>query len=664
MRYQRVVWAFDFETAQNEAGTESEVVAVSWASTKYPDKVWIMGKEKPEQDLLKEFFENLVTQVSKSRYIGRDNKYIMLFAHNGSRFDNKFIREWLIKSGYQMGGLMLKEDDTILEKTFYMLASDQQGILRLIFNIKGYIIDIKDFYKFVNQPLSAIGKMVGVDKLEGFVDCYGKYLWDLSPERKQAYLEYCKTDTKILAKAIAMFSAENNLIVSNKVNTLPGMSYRDFLSHKASFYKKEFAKRKEIVMSYKDQLPNKRHYGGGYTYINPKYVGEKVDNVYYYDINSSYPAVMKTPVATKVITKEEYDALNPLYRTKILKIAIRNIQIKEGCVANLRLFKPTATKIDDGGIVIFTSASFATERKNKTSIYYIWENEWPWIANNYELEYEILEEILIKKELILKDYIVDLEKEKITATKLMEQCKQNNDNDGAITASVKRTIAKLKQNSVYGRFAQREVFFNHLVSDKKIKNSGVLESEMGTFLVANKKGIDINNQHIYNVVDFKSLSTDPDKQQFRINNHLISGYITSQARIALYKQIDYVGYDNFIYCDTDSIFTKVPLREEDIHPEEYGKWKLEGVFYFKGWGPKVYLKSTNKEFPLREGTIVCRGISNPTEGLKRMGVDIEQFKWNDFQRTTVFASTQFKESKTGTIVTKDTIKTPYRLVKK
>ena len=663
MRYQRVVWAFDFETAQNEAGTESEVVAVSWASTKYPDKVWIMGKEKPEQDLLKEFFENLVNQVSKSRYIGRDNKYIMLFAHNGSRFDNKFIREWLIKSGYKMGGLLLKEDDTIEENTFYMLASDQQGILRLIFNIKGYIIDIKDFYKFVNQPLSAIGKMVGVNKLEGFVDCYGKYLWDLPPERKQAYLEYCKTDTQILAKAIAMFSAENNLIVSNKVNTLPGMSYRDFLSHKASYHNKDFAKRKELVMSYKDQLPNKRHYGGGYTFINPKYVGEKVDNVYYYDINSSYPAVMKTPVATKVITKEEYEGLNPLYKTTILKIAIRNIQIKPNSIANLRLFKPTATKIDDGGIIIFSSASFATQRTNKTSIYYIWENEWPWIANNYDLEYEILEEIYIKKELILKDYIVDLEKEKIEATKLMEQCKQNNDNDGAINASVKRTIAKLKQNSVYGRFAQREVFFNHLVSEKKIKNSGVLENDFGTFLVANKKGIEVNNQTIYNVVDFKSLTSDPDKQHFRINNHLISGYITSQARIALYKQIEYVGYDNFIYCDTDSIFTKVPLRAEDIHPEEYGKWKLEGIFYFKGWGPKVYLKSTNPEYPLRDGTIVCRGISNPTEGLKRMGVDIEHFKWNDFQRTTAYATTQFRENKQGTVVTKDTTKTPYRYQK-
>lgn len=83
-------------------------------------------------------------------------------------------------------------------------------------------------------------------------------------------------------------------------------------------------------------------------------------------------------------------------------------------------------------------------------------------------------------------------------------------------------------------------------------------------------------------------------------------YITAFAREKLYKCIDALGLEHFLYTDTDSIFTdlsenevkeKFKLINEELDDKKLGAWAVEGHSpYFKCLRAKCYLKTDeNKE---------------------------------------------------------------------
>ena len=51
--------------------------------------------------------------------------------------------------------------------------------------------------------------------------------------------------------------------------------------------------------------------------------------------------------------------------------------------------------------------------------------------------------------------------------------------------------------------------------------------------------------------------------------------ITAIGRINLVSGMLDVGFENVLYCDTDSIFSTKKMSESLIHSTELGKWKLE-----------------------------------------------------------------------------------------
>ena len=80
-------------------------------------------------------------------------------------------------------------------------------------------------------------------------------------------------------------------------------------------------------------------------------------------------------------------------------------------------------------------------------------------------------------------------------------------------------------------------------------------------------------------------------------------FITAYAREKLFRCMDVLG-DTFLYTDTDSIFTTMPLDElkekfkaigEEIDDKKLGAWAIEGISpYFKSIRAKCYLKTDNK----------------------------------------------------------------------
>lgn len=144
------------------------------------------------------------------------------------------------------------------------------------------------------------------------------------------------------------------------------------------------------------------------------------------------------------------------------------------------------------------------------------------------------------------------------STRLFEryigQCYQDKKNN----VGAKRQIAKLKMNSLFGRFARR-------TTRKTIQP------------YLDHKGI----------INFKIVNTYDGKPVYTAMSVFISAYAT----IDIFKDI-HNNYDKFVYCDTDSIYTIGEGRDLWIS-DEMGAWKLENHFKkFKVLGQKVYMGIT------------------------------------------------------------------------
>ena len=303
----------------------------------------------------------------------------------------------------------------------------------------------------------------------------------------------------------------------------------------------------------------RRTYYGGRTEVFKK----KLSKGYYYDVNSLYPYVMTFEMPSGYY----YEVLNfekdkigfyncDVYIPKNLYIPPIPFKFKN------KLIFPTG-KLKD---VYLTSAELNLLKS---------------VGGDYIIHSGVVFE---DKKYIFKDFVNYYYKMKIEAEK------NNNKSD--------RHISKLFMNSLYGKFGQNR------------------ENEKYFFL--DNKDVDLirNNYELY---DF-DLNIYYEKQKSKSKNILpyLSSYITSLARVELYKHMQSVNFDVY-YCDTDSIFTKTKLKTSS----ELGALKLEGIAEnFKFNAPKDY-----------------SGILNGKELIKKKG-----FFAGQAENETVIKLCSFKES--------------------
>ena len=88
---------------------------------------------------------------------------------------------------------------------------------------------------------------------------------------------------------------------------------------------------------------------------------------------------------------------------------------------------------------------------------------------------------------------------------------------------------------------------------------------------------------------------DPVKKRAANTAHILGSYITSYGRHSLFNMADAIGFENLLYCDTDSWKVKGTL--EDFTPKigngllgrELGQWAVENEMdYFQALKPKQY----------------------------------------------------------------------------
>lgn len=179
---------------------------------------------------------------------------------------------------------------------------------------------------------------------------------------------------------------------------------------------------------------------------------------------------------------------------------------------------------------------------------------------------------------------------------------------------VKRLLAKLFLNSLWGKFAQKPqnkmcttVYgmqeFLKLFCDKTIPLTSIQFRQ--------------TNQDIFKV------QYEVEDQYVRANmrgNMFLAAKVTEHARCILHQQMLRIGPERIIYCDTDSLVFHWPKDGEDLTGIGLGKWTNEfpndEIETFYACAPKFYLI----ELANHETHLKIKGVQASIANVRKMGV--------------------------------------------
>lgn len=292
------------------------------------------------------------------------------------------------------------------------------------------------------------------------------------------------------------------------------------------------------------------YYGGRTEVFHPI-----VNDGYHYDVNSLYPYVMK--VNTYPIGWYEFFEGKRAWAQWHLWKRTRKGGGLMKCVVRV----PEDMHIPP-----------LPKRHNNKLVFPVGILEGVWVLEEIEmaLRYgcELLEihemQFFGKRAPIFQAFVQDMEKIKTTS-------------QGA-----KRNLAKLMQNSLYGKFGMRR----DRPSLVNVTDKAKLEAEGREYLEVINKTLGVT-----------FLRTVTESKAQYIQPH-IAAYVTAYARILLFEAMMKACEEGRVsYCDTDSMVTSFMLPDDLVDPNAYGKWKLEyildeGIFiqpklyYERGFSPE------------------------------------------------------------------------------
>lgn len=293
-------------------------------------------------------------------------------------------------------------------------------------------------------------------------------------------------------------------------------------------------------------------YRGGRSQVNPIYEGKVLNNVYRFDINSMYPSIMANfPLP--------YGDPIPIESMGLFDFELYHVFIdfiiKDGHL-------PTLLKSSS----IF-NAKGETYWKDTEGVVELWISsiDYELLKEHYDINYiKFIKGFGFKTKIgIFKDWVNEMYENKSRYT-------------GGL-----RLVYKLLLNSLYGKFGSRAVGQNKI---PHLNDEGVLEY---------------------------SLSEEHDMGLYYMPMAIA---IVSWAHAIIDNAITTVGYDNFVYCDTDSVHTLTKLPEDMIDNKKLGKFKLEGIETISKYvRQKTYIYKQDGQWSL-----TCSGM---TKGVKEYLID-------------------------------------------
>lgn len=481
----------------------------------------------------------------------KKEKNSCFYFHN-LKFDGEFIIYWLLTHHFKH----VEKKEEIEDRTFTTLISNM-----------GQFYNITVYFKKGNKT---VHKVTFIDSLKiipfsvddtakAFKLPISKLKLDYNLPREKGHIltedetKYIKNDVLIMAKALKVIFDEGLTRMTRASNAL--FDYKEIIG-KGRF--------EHCFPVLDKELDNnlRKSYKGGFTYLNPIYKEKDVENIVNLDVNSLYPFCMydrKLPFDfPKYFTgKYEDDKIYNLYiqrvscSFKLKKNKIPTIQIKGNMsfIANEYL----ESSNDENVVLTLTNIDLKLFLEQYETFNLEYLDGWKFKSINGMFE----------------DYI-----NKWVAKKNQATIDKN---------SGQRTLSKLMLNSLYGKFA------TSLEVQSKIPYIG--EDEIVHY----------------------SLSQKEEKDGLYLP---VASFITAYAREITIRtsqaikeySINKYGKDMYIYSDTDSIKTLLPIEELtqfcNIDDVELGAWKNEGIATKGRWvRQKCYLEEIEGQVH-----ITCAGM--------------------------------------------------------
>ena len=446
-----------------------------------------------------------------------------LYFHN-LKFDGEFIINYLLSHGFEH----IKSSKDRKDNTFTTLISDMGMFYSItvylkVGNRKTNKITFIDSLKIIPFSVSDIAKSFGlpISKLEIDYDKPREIGHELTIEE----IEYISNDVKIVAMALDTLFNEALTSITSASNSL-----KDF---KTTHSKRRFD-RLFPSLPYDIDKDMRQAYKGGFTYLNPIYEEVDVGEGVVLDVNSLYPSVMyekPMPIGEPTFYEGKYvdDLVYPLY----IQMITCSFEIKENKIPTIQIKK---SHFMDNEYLLSSDNEIVCLTLSNIDLKLFLEQ-----YNVYELKYICGWKFKSMKG-IFTDYIDKWIERKIEATK--------SGNKGM------RTLAKLMLNSLYGKFATSQ-----------------------------------DMQEKYPYLDDGVVKYYLSEKGFKKGLYLPIGiFITSYAREKTIRtsqaikdySLEKYGKDLYIYSDTDSIHTLLPIEELkqfcDIDDVALGKWKHEATF--------------------------------------------------------------------------------------
>lgn len=388
--------------------------------------------------------------------------------------------------------------------------------------------------------------------------------------------------------------------VATVPNTSTGYVRRDFrnASKKMKRYRELIFHHGRLTLnSYKFCINS---YAGGYTHNNRFKKDVIVKGLIgHRDFRSMYPSIMRCYplpfgkpqlIYMKKRSKEKINVkevlqLYPKYSTisqiNISEIALKDKNITMPFMQHSKIYINKVTKdIQDNGRILYFKGHCTTYVDNHTLKI---------LSEQYNIKGEIIqvyafENIMMPK--CLADCIDEYFKEKANRKILVKEAikKYGEYSNEHLEAEMYYMLAKRKLNGIYGMFA--------------------------TNPVGSHCDYDIDGEEFFTEI---KMDTD-DKIEQALENYYSSRnnfltyqvgvFITALARYELYEYIKVIGYENVLYCDTDSIFyiknDDIEKRVEELNDIKHKNAVQNKAFIIDNNNNEIYYDVFEKEDDLKE----------------------------------------------------------------
>lgn len=509
-----------------------------------------------------------------------------------------------------------------------------------------YVIDLFDTFKIMSTSLSNLVDYTSnkVDKMFYKLSAeydYDRYRFDYE-NPTQTELRYLYNDIYLLKIAIEQFyfSNLNKFQLEPIFRTASSIAFE--LLKKFTFgddYNKKYMQFFELDKSCNYDTTRKEiekvNYSGGYTHANHKYI-DKLLNVKggSLDINSSYPSQMKykplpygkpvkfiqgsyEPIENHVaIIELGFDYVKPKkhqYDLPVFKIGSVNNKSLSKIYGDLSGNEYFSTNIDknDNIIPVYRELYPDSETSPLTTNYQISVTSFEYDFFIKHFDFGVIPRDTFKPvELVFNGPQIG----NVLYYKSMTGLVSN-----FITHFTKMKIlykGRTKEQ-INEDIKNDKNYYNNILTDTELKKALVNGVEPNPSLVAfaklvlnssyGKFGTKTDKKESDLYVDDEGLckmSTDTDMQTIHYESkefyRPFASFVTAHGRLQLWNTIIYaIGVDDFLYCDTDSIYFKGNVDEkinnmnkigETVDKTILGKWDLETHFNsFKVLGQKKYM---------------------------------------------------------------------------